>query len=77
MKNPWRKNLNAPLYMYSRSFSGPPKSSQKRNILEKLVPCYEIKIEQNKMKLSDSSIDSSPKMICHLIRVDFPTKIKN
>ena len=61
---------------YSRSFSGPPKSSQKRNILKKPAPCYEIKIEQNKMKLSDSSIDLSPKMICHSIRVDFPTKIK-
>ena len=76
MKNPWKKNLNAPLYMYSRSFSGPPKSSQKRNIPKKLAPCYEIRIEQNKMKLSDSSIDSSPKMICQSICVDFPAKIK-
>ena len=29
------------------------------------------------MKLSDSSIDSSSKMIHHSIRVDFPTKNKN
>ena len=29
------------------------------------------------MKLNDLSIDSSPKMIRHLICVDFPTKIKN
>ena len=78
MKNPWRKNLKnaSTIPVLSVLFRTTQILPKEKYFFEKLALCYEIKIEQNKMKLSDSSINLSHKMIRHSIRDDFPAKIK-